>query len=184
MSHKLPKLDKLLKLTGQLKTSHKTIKLIKISCFYRLNFFKLFTKLFLGALFFCFSFNSLSIYDLKTNTGGLPKHVEAKHWILVSQACQPCAELLEALKSFCAGKKPAPARLGFFATGPNPKELLKKLKDFKTDYEIFSGSANEFYQTYQILGAPSLKIKAKNKNITGKNQILKFLKTDSQFCSV
>ena len=131
--------------------------------------------------FLCFSFSSGAIYNLKTNKSAQPK-TGAKHWILVAQGCHSCSELLTELKTFCKGSKPKSSQLGFFVTGVSPSAMLKKLEDFKADYEIFSGSPNEFYESYQIMGSPSLKAKNK-KNILGKNKILKFLKKDFQFCS-
>jgi len=139
-----------------------------------MRFFGLFCFLF-------FSFQSFSIYNLKTNKGAQPKDVNKKYWLLVAQGCHSCSEVLKNLTTFCSGKKPSPSRVGFFATGSQPSRLLKKLDDFKADYEIFSGSPNEFYETYNISGSPSLK--AKNKTILGKNKILKFLKKDSHFCT-
>ena len=62
--------------------------------------------------------------------------------------------------------------------------MLKKIKGFNLGYEVFSGSPNEFYETYKIQGSPSLRIKGKAKSIAGKTPILKFLKKDSSFCSV
>ena len=134
-------------------------------------------------LFLFFSFSSGAIYNLKTNTGGLPKEAEKKHWLLVSQGCHSCSEVLTELKKFCSDKKPSPSKIGFFAIGKSSEALLKKLEDFKADYEIFSGSSNEFYQTYQLLASPSLKIKAKEKTVVGKSKILEVLKKDSDFCS-
>ena len=133
-------------------------------------------------LFVLFSLPSGAIYNLKNNKEGLPK--KAKHWLLVAQGCHSCSELLTKLKTFCSGKKPSPSQIGFFATGPSPKALLKKLADFKAGYEIFSGSPNEFYETYKIMASPSLKIKGQAKSVMGKEPILKFLKKDTNFCSV
>ena len=131
-----------------------------------------------------FSVSSEAIYNIKTNTEGLPDKVENKHWLLVAQGCHSCSEVLMELKTFCSSRKPSPSQIGFFATGPSAKALLKKLEDFKADYEIFSGSPNEFYETYKIMGSPSLKIKSKSKSVSGKNKILKFLKKDSHICAV
>ena len=128
-----------------------------------------------------FSFSSGAIYNLKKNTESQPK-TGTKNWILVAQGCHSCTELLTELKSFCKGKKPKPSQVGFFVTGSSSSAMLKKLENFKEDYEIFSGSPNEFYESYQLMGSPSLKTKSK-KNILGKNKILSFLKKDSQFCS-
>lgn len=130
-----------------------------------------------------FSVPGFTIYNLKTNTGGLPKKAGGKHWLLVAQGCHSCMELLTELKTFCTGKKPSPSRIGFFATGSSPQALLKKLADFRAGYEVFSGSPNEFYETYNLMGSPSLKIKAQSKSVSGKNKILKFLKKDPDFCS-
>ena len=131
--------------------------------------------------FFCFSFPSSAIYNLKTNKEAQPK-IGAKHWILVAQGCHSCSELLKDLKTFCKGKKPSSAQVGFFVTGSSSSVMLKKLKDFKEDYEIFSGSPNEFYESYKVMGSPSLKAK-NNKVVLGKGPVLQFLKKDDQFCS-
>ena len=146
-------------------------------------FFFVFRSFLLG-VFLLFSFFSGAIYNLKTNKGGLPETAESKHWLLVSQGCHSCSELLTELKEFCSGTKPSSSKIGFFAVGANTSALLKKLDDFKEDYEIFSGSPNEFYETYKLLGSPSLKIKNKKKIVSGKDKILTFLKKDSDFCSV
>ena len=133
---------------------------------------------------FFFSFSSGAIYNLKTNKEGLPKEVAKKHWLLVTQACHSCSEVLTELEKICSGKKPSSSQIGFFAVGRSPSKLLKKLQAFQVDYEIFSGSYNEFYQAYKLQASPGLKIKGKEKSISGKSQILKFLKKDSNFCSV
>lgn len=143
----------------------------------------MFFRFLLIGFFLLFSFSSLAIYNLKSNKEALPKTIGSKHWLLVAQGCHSCAELLTDLKTICSGKKPSSSRIGFFAIGSSPKALLNKLKDFNTGYEIFSGSANEFYETYKIMGSPSLKIKAKAKSVSGKDKILSFLKKDSSFCS-
>lgn len=135
------------------------------------------------SFFILFSFSGGAIYNLKTNKEGQPKEFEKKHWLLVAQGCHSCSEVLTELNQICSGKKPSPAQIGFFATGRSPEALLKKLKDFKASYEIFSGSPNEFYETYKIQGSPSLKIKGKKKTVAGKESIIKFLKKDSEFCS-
>ena len=127
------------------------------------------------------SIPSHAIFNMKTNKEALPK-TGAKHWILVAQGCHSCSELLSSLETFCNGKKPKPLQAGFFVTGSNLQAMLKKLKSFKSNYEIFSGSPNEFYESYQLMGSPSLKAK-NNKNVVGKDKILQFLKKDSQFCS-
>ena len=127
------------------------------------------------------SFSSQAIYDLKTNKEAQPK-TGGKNWILVAQGCHSCSELLSSLKTFCKGKKPSPSKLGFFVTGSSATAMFKKLKDFKEDYEIFSGSPNEFYESYKLMGTPSLKAENK-KALVGKDKILQFLKKDSQFCS-
>lgn len=134
------------------------------------------------AVFLFFSFNAGAIYNLKTKTEKFPKKPLNKHWLLVAQGCHSCSELLTQLKSFCSGKKPSASKIGFFVTGSSPEAMLKKLKDFKADYEIFSGSPNEFYETYKLMGSPSLRIKNKEKSVVGKGQILNFLKKDSSFC--
>ena len=143
----------------------------------------IFRSLFFG-VFLVFSFFSGAIYNLKTNKGGLPEAADSKYWLLVSQGCHSCSELLTELGKFCSGKKPSSSKIGFFVIGANTSALLKKLEDFKEGYEIFSGSPNEFYETYKLLGSPSLKIKNKEKTVTGKDKILAFLKRDSDFCSV
>lgn len=143
--------------------------------------------LFMRFLFFygvCFfSLSSGAIYNLKTNTGAKPQNVEKKYWLLVAQGCHSCTEVLKQLEAFCSGKKPTPSKIGFFVTGNSTSTMLKKLEKFKSDYEIFSGSPNEFYESYQITGSPSLRIKNKNKSVSGKDKILKFLKKDSNFCT-
>ena len=149
----------------------------------RLMFSLIFHSLFIG-VFLLFSFVSGAIYNLKTNKGGLPENAESKYWLLVSQGCHTCSELLTELKTICAGKRPSSSKIGFFAVGANTSVLLKKLEDFKEDYEIFSGSPNEFYETYKLLGSPSLKIKNTKKTVVGKEKILAFLRKDSDFCSV
>ena len=128
-----------------------------------------------------FSFSSVAIYNLKTNKETQPK-VNGKNWILVAQGCHSCSELLTALTTFCKGKKPNPAQIGFFVTGSSLPAMFEKLKDFKESYEIFSGSPNEFYESYKLMGSPSLRSK-NEKIIVGKNSILQYLKKDSQFCS-
>ena len=130
-----------------------------------------------------FPFPGKAIYNLKSNKGGTPENIEAKHWLLVAQGCHSCLEVLSELTKICSNKKPSPSKIGFFATGSDPSALLKKLEDFKESYEIFSGSPNEFYQTYNMMGSPSLKIKDKKKVIVGKKKLLDFLKKDSDFCS-
>ena len=131
--------------------------------------------------FLCFTFSSSAIYNLKTNKEVQPK-IDSKNWILVAQGCHSCSELLNSLKIFCKGKKPSPSQVGFLITGSNTSSMFKKLKDFKESYEIFSGSPNEFYESYQLMGSPSLKVKNK-KIVMGKDKILQFLKKDTQFCS-
>ena len=135
--------------------------------------------LFFSCLFV--SFSPQAIYNLKTNKEVQPK-ISGKNWILVAQGCHSCSELLSSLKTFCKGKKPKSSQLGFFVTGSSLPAMLKKLKDFQADYEVFSGSPNEFYENYKLMGSPSLKAKNK-KTLSGKDKILKFLKEDSQFCS-
>ena len=130
---------------------------------------------------FCIVFSSSALYNFKTNEEAVPK-VNSKNWILVAQGCHSCSELLSSLKTFCSGKKPDSSKLGFFITGSSPPAMFKKLADFKKNYEIFSGSPNEFYAAYQLMGSPSLRAKNK-KIIVGKDKILKYLKKDSQFCS-
>lgn len=141
------------------------------------------TGIFLFLLFFLLPGYGEAIYNLKNNQGGEPKNVESKHWLLVAQGCHTCSEVLSELTKLCSNKKPSPSKIGFFATGSNPSALLKKLKDFEESYEIFSGSPNEFYQAYNMMGTPGLKIKNKKKVIFGKKKILDFLKKDSDFCS-
>ena len=131
--------------------------------------------------FLCCVFSASAIYNFKTNQPAQPK-IDSKNWILVAQGCHSCSELLNSLKTFCKGKKPNPSQVGFFITGSNTSSMIKKLKDFKEGYEIFSGSPNEFYESYKLMGSPSLK--AKNKKVVlGKDKILQFLKKDAQFCS-
>ena len=132
-------------------------------------------------IFLFFALSSNAIYNFKTNEEAVPK-INSKNWILVAQGCHSCSELLNSLKTFCSGKKPDSSKLGFFITGSSAPAMFKKLADFKASYEIFSGSPNEFYAAYQIMGSPSLRAK-NNKIIVGKDKILKYLKKDSQFCS-
>lgn len=136
------------------------------------------------AVLLFFSFSSGAIYNLKSNKEGQPKNVSGKHWLLVAQGCHSCSEVLKELETFCSGKKPSPSKIGFFATGSSPKDMLKKLSAFKADYEIFSGSPNEFYESYKIMGSPSLKIKGQKKSAMGKGPVLSVLKKDAGFCSV
>ena len=118
---------------------------------------------------------------MKTNKETQPK-IGEKNWILVAQGCHSCSELLSSLKTFCKGKQPKPSQIGFFITGASRTAMFKKLKDFKENYEIFSGSPNEFYESYKLMGSPSLKAK-NQKMVSGKEKILQYLKKDSQFCS-
>ena len=147
-----------------------------------MSFFSI--RFFLLNFLIFFSFSSGAIYNLKTNKEGRPEKSEKKHWLLVAQGCYSCSEVLTELKQFCSGRKPSSSQIGFFVMGSSPEAMLKKLSDFKKDYEIFSGSPNEFYESYRIQGSPSLKVKGKGKSIMGKHQILKFLKKDSHFCLV
>ena len=101
--------------------------------------------------------------------------------MVLAQKCHSCSELLIDLKTFCGGNKPSPQKMGFLISGSNQKAMLKKLKDFKTDYEIFSGSPGELYQHYNVSSSPSLK--SGKKLVFGKPAILKFLKKDRNFCS-
>ncbi len=133
--------------------------------------------------FFILPFPSEAIYNLKTKKEELPANAENKHWLLVSQGCHSCSEVLTELTKFCSGKKPSPSKIGFFATGQSIPAMQKKLKDFESGYQMFSGSPNEFYETYKLLATPSLKIKGKNKAVVGKDKILEFLKKDTHFCS-
>ena len=136
--------------------------------------------LFISSFLF-FAYSSSAVYNFKTNEEATP-NINSKNWILVAQGCHSCSELLNSLKTFCSGKKPKPSNLGFFVTGSSPSAMSKKLVDYKANYEIFSGSPNEFYQSYKIMGSPSLRAKNK-KIIVGKDKILKYLKKDAQFCS-
>ena len=142
----------------------------------------LFRVVFLPAFVF-FSFSSLAIYDLQTKEESFPKNVEGKNWLLVSQGCHSCSQVLSELKGFCSGKKPSSSKIGFFAIGDNPSALLKKLDGFVSDYEIFAGTPGEFYQAYNLQGTPGLKPKGQNKKpVMGKSQILSALKEDTDFC--
>ena len=140
-----------------------------------------FRFLFVG-IFFLFSSFSEAIFNLETKKEGLPANSESKYWLLVSQGCHSCSQVLTELKRFCSGKKPPSSNIGFFAIG-SISAISKKLEDFKGDYEIFLGSTNEFHESYRLVGSPSLKIKNKRKAVVGKDKILKFLKKDSEFCS-
>ncbi|MCY4321215.1 MAG: hypothetical protein OXC37_02250 [Bdellovibrionaceae bacterium] len=131
-------------------------------------------------VFLFLSFSSNAVYNLKTNKEAEPK-IGEKHWILVAQACHSCDEVLKSLNTFCEGKKPQSLKVGFFITGSSQSKMIDKLNNFKTDYEIFSGSPNEFSQNYKLGGAPALRSKD-NKIVYGKAKILEFLKKDSQFC--
>ena len=130
--------------------------------------------------FFCSS--GFAIYNLKTVKEASPP--SDRHWLLISEGCHSCSELIGKLNSFCSGKKPASSKIGFFVIGSGLKPLMKKLKSFKTGYLIFAGSSNEFYQAYQMMGTPSLRAKGKKKPIYGKGPVLEFLKKDREFCAV
>ena len=137
-------------------------------------------KLFLIVIFFTFSFNSFGIFNMKDNKEEKPD-IKSKKWLILSQNCHTCSELLVDLKSLCGGKKPPPQQLGFLISGSSPQAMLDKIKNFKDGYELFSGSPNEFYEHYTVISTPSL-INVK-KVIAGKSAILKFLKNDKKICS-
>lgn len=122
-----------------------------------------------------------AIYDLKTHDKGEPKEAFSKYWLLVAEGCSSCDQVLDKLKTFCSGKKPSPSKISFFITGKNERKMLKKLKDY-ADYDIFSGSPDEFYTTYGFQGSPALLMKQKGKITSGKTGILTALKKDKQFC--
>ena len=137
-------------------------------------------RLFLIVVFFTFSFNSFGIFNMKSNKEEKPD-IKIKKWLILSQNCYTCSELLVELKSFCGGKKPSPEQLGFLISGSNLQAMLDKVKDFKGKYDLFSGSPNEFYEHYKVISTPSLK--TSKKVIAGKTAILKFLKNDKKICS-
>lgn len=141
-----------------------------------------FIRVFTLSLLMFFSFSSLAIYNLKTSKEGRPESETNKHWLLVSEGCHSCSEVLTGLETFCSGNKPPISQIGFFVTGRTLAGMKKKLSAFKADYEIFSGSPNEFYQAYQMQATPSLKIRAKNKSVSGSDKILTYLKKDDSFC--
>ncbi|MBC6415179.1 MAG: hypothetical protein GDA46_02150 [Bdellovibrionales bacterium] len=130
--------------------------------------------------FLIFSFNSFGIFNLKTKEEQKPD-IQSKKWLFLSQSCHSCSELLLELKSFCKGKKPSPAQIGFFISGSQIKAMLKKVKDFEKEYEVFSGAPSEFYKHYQVSSSPSLK--TSKKTIAGKKAILRFLQKDKEICS-
>ena len=86
-----------------------------------------------------FAFYSFGIFNLKTAEEQEP-NISSKKWVVVTQKCHSCSELLIDLKTFCGGNKPSPQKMGFLISGSNQKAMLEKLRDFKTDYEIFAGS--------------------------------------------
>ena len=101
---------------------------------------------------------------------------------MFAQDCHSCAELLLELKTFCSGKKaPSPEKIGFFVSGSKREDMLKKLKDFKENYEIYGGSSGELYQHYKVKSSPSLK--SGKTLLSGKEAILEFLKKDKNLCS-
>lgn len=124
---------------------------------------------------------SAAIYNLKTHDKGEPKEAFSKYWLLVAEGCSSCDQVLDELKAFCSGKKPSSGKISFFVTGQNEQKMLKKLNDY-TDYDIFSGSPDEFYTTYGFQGSPALLMKQKGKITAGKTGILTTLKKDKQFC--
>ena len=129
-------------------------------------------------LMFVFCLPSFAIFNLKTSVESKPL-LGQKKWIAVAQGCHSCDELLKDLEAFCKGKKPSPQKLAFLITGSSVKKMKEKLKSFK-DYEWYSGSPNELYENYKIMGSPTLK--TPKKGIVGKKAILKFLKKSSNFC--
>lgn len=122
-----------------------------------------------------------AIYNLKTGHEGLPPQLQSRHWLLTAEGCHSCDALLSELKSFCAGGKPPVARIGFWITGRTREGMRKKMKDFSS-FVIFSGSPSEFYESYGIMGSPTLRTKG-GKSIAGKAPIIQFLKKDISFCS-
>lgn len=137
-------------------------------------------KLFCYFVLALFSFSSFSLFNLKTGEEQEPD-INSKKWVIVAQNCHSCFELLADLKIFCKNRKPSPEKMGFLVSGSSQKAMLKKLKDFKQEYEIFAGSPNELYQHYNVVSSPSLKIDGGL--ISGKNAVLKHLKEDQDFCS-
>ena len=140
-----------------------------------------FLKVCLFFALFCHFPLAFAIYDLKTQKEATPP--SDRHYLLISEGCHSCLELIGELGKLCSGKKPTSSKLGFFVIGSKPKILMKKLSDFETGYLIFAGSPNEFYQAYQMMGTPSLRARNQKGPISGKGPILKFLKKDQGFCS-
>ena len=136
---------------------------------------------------FCFfslllcAFPAKAIYNLKTGREGLPPQTQSRHWLLTAEGCHSCDALLSALKSFCSGGKPPTSKIGFWITGRTRDGMRKKMKDFSS-FMVFSGSPSEFYESYGIIGSPSLRTK-EGKSIAGKEPIIHFLKKDSSFCA-
>ena len=133
-------------------------------------------------LFVLFSLSSQALYNFKTKAKSQPTNMDKKHWLVVSENCHSCSQVLNKLKTFCSGKKPSAKQLGFLISGKDPKAISKKLKHYEKDYEVFVGSHKEFYSSYKLLSTPSLLTKTK-KVFTQKSTILDFLKTDHLFCS-
>ena len=131
--------------------------------------------------FLLFFTPSQAIYNLKTHKEGVPTDAFNKYWILVAQGCTSCDRVLDKLKIFCANKLPPKKNIGFFVIGRSEKKMLEKLKDYK-DYDIFSGSMNELYTTYNFQNTPSLLMKKKGKITSGEKGILKMLNKDRKFC--
>ena len=125
-----------------------------------------------------FAFSSGAIFNLETNQKGAPEKVESRHWLFVAQGCHSCSEVLASLEKICSGKKPNPSKIGFFIIGSSADAMKKKLKSWGKGYETFSGSPGEFHKTYQLFASPSLRVKETEKIVSGKNQILDFLKKD------
>lgn len=142
----------------------------------------LFFRLFCCVVLLCCSSTTGAIYNLKTGLEKLPTNTTNRHWLLTAEGCHSCQQLLTELKGFCSGKPPSPLKIGFWVTGRTRDGMRQKMKDFLS-FDIFSGSPSEFYESYGIIGSPSLKAKGGKKVIAGKAPIIEFLKKDSHFCS-
>lgn len=137
-------------------------------------------------IFSCFfiSFYSYGIYNLKTKQEFQVGSPLSKNWLLVTLNCSSCDSALLELKTLCQGQKPPSQNLGFFVIGFNYEAVRKKLAGFHSDYDVYLGSASEFYNAYKLQGSPSLLIKENKKNILGVTKIIKKLKKMSHFCKV
>lgn len=126
---------------------------------------------------------SQAIYNMKNNQSIDSKSVSKKYWILLDQSCAVCDAVMLELETICAsGKKPSSKNLGFFVVAVNKDVVSKKLKSFKSGYDVYLGSSSQFYEAYGLQGSPSLLLKGSQKSIIGKTKIIKKLKKDTNFC--